>query len=194
MRPRKIVQFAAMLGWFALPVAAENYVGQVQGISYAISENGLGVFQARETQWVVRCSVRSCVARSDSLFLVVDASGVSVDTDLTGNISVWQNRTSQPLPKGRPLALFERDTLLAAKSIVLTDPNAASIVEPFTLSVAGVGVVVAYMEMWLSREIIETPTRYLALAEGRNIADPSRLVPFTKPQIEFAIRSQVDPP
>jgi hypothetical protein len=173
-----------------LPAFADHVSGQVWGVAYVFSDSGLGYFHSDEVQWSVRCSEGGCDARGGLIVLHLDENGLSIDSDLDGEISVWHNRTAQPLHKDQPLAQFERATLLSSKNVVVTDSHAPSIEVPSQLSTDGIKVVLLFMELWQGLETVETPTSHLALSDGQNASAPAQLVPFTKPQIEFAIRSQ----
>ena len=176
----------------AQPLMGEELIGRIGNVAYSISDGGHGIFRTNTSQWLVFCEDGICDAHTENFGLHLDDTGLTIESHLPGIITIWKNRTSQSLRSSVPLEFFERATLLSGGDLVIVQTNLASIENPTRYSIDGIETILRYMEISRGDVALESPISHLELLNDQHSLAPPQLVPFTKPQIEFAIRAQQD--
>ena len=148
--------------------------------------------------WIVQCpSEGNCYARSSFVVISLDDAGlalVHLDPHPEGQVSVMLGEYAYELEAiiDAPLTPTWEDRLRDRKAKLLIEHDDA-VAEERPLK--GVSMALDHLRavMGLEPQIDESaPLTSLADSAERDIEGGARLVPNTKPQIEFAIRSQLD--
>ena len=159
--------------------------------SHALAQSADVVFRAEGGRWAVGCTGTICQAWSGWVTIRFDDDGFSIDPVAGQRVFHVHNRFAQPLETGRRLDLFAVETLKSSGRLVAIDNGDASIVELEGVSTGGLAAALDYMSANLPGAAPNPYVDYRAVEEDRfTTQSPPRLLPFTKPQIEFAIRAQ----
>lgn len=165
--------------------------------------------------WTVRCALplRDCVARSGALVLRVGPDGSARLSAFTGgpDASITIRQSNRAYERNRlfsaPLHPDDVALLDAPSAMLVIDTPAAVILRSPT---GGIAEVIAYLawvqgpeaqllrdaRLWPRDGTLDTSKMSVAVlerymeAQRRMETGPETLVPYTKPQVEFAIRAQ----
>ena len=162
---------------------------------------------AAKPSWIIQCPrPRACIGRSGAMVLTVDTKGnarLHLEPHPSGSVALLVNKRAHELESvlGVPLSEAWIDRLSDPKAILLVEFDEATAQER---TIQGFDIAHSHLLEMNSPELSQilrrqtrngdvTPLHALAeTAETVQTASP-RLVPHTKPQIEFAIRAQTQP-
>jgi len=171
-------------------------IGTVENGSYALNQSGVAVFQLGDAEWRVDCATLPCTAQSDPITFVANAQNqlVLAATDHKGaRISLKRfNRTRDfEIPGQITLTDFDIDQLRMGGSLIFE-------VDEFivaSVDMTGFGTIEKFMN-WMSNgqnmpeKSVQSPLEYMQTTLDAANAPRDILVPYTKPQVQFAIREQ----
>ena len=162
------------------------------------SEEEVDVLFGVTPYWIVQCPTEGrCYARSGCVVLALDADGIAhlhLDPYPNGEVSLMIADFAFEMEDvvGEALSPTWEGRLRDTKAILLIEHDEATAEEH---ALMGLGMALDHLRATsgLKPEIDEsTPLAALADAAQRNLEGGPRLIPDTKPQIEFAIRAQVN--
>lgn len=171
-------------------------VGRFDYGSYVFSHDGTAVFTIGKTEWDIDCHITPCHAQSgdfrilwnDNDQLILDAGEKS-----RGRISLKRSNRTRDFAGGvdAPLTDFEVDQLRRGGLMIIE-------IDEFivaSLDLTGIGTVLEFMA-WAKNgqerlaQQYPSPLGYMQTVVESANAPRDILVPFTKPQVQFAIREQ----
>lgn len=157
--------------------------------------------------WIVQCPGAStgCFARSGNIVLTLDSNGVArlfLDPHPEGTVALFLIDFAYEIDPiiGEPLSdtWISRLSDPAAKIVAETDSFVTSerAVEGFDMALAHLKLINTSQAAFeaLKEDPQQTPLDALEDSAETARAGNPRLVPDTKPQVEFAIRAQIDGP
>lgn len=167
--------------------------GQRDGIPYVFLPSGLALL-GQQQEWVVSCRDHGCRARQRGVWLNLDAGGLrlGIGAGIDARVTALNSNTSRRLTTtiAHPLNPVERAVLASADQI-LFEAGGSLLWQGDGPTLA---VVLAYLEWATGHQgPLTDPPPYLgarALADQAERSARTRLIPFTKPQVQFAIRAQ----
>ena len=170
--------------------------GNAGGGDYVINQYGEAVFNIGTTEWDLDCRNLPCRAQSGPFILSWTQNHELVLKTLEnqdGRMSLKRsNRTRDFLSSGpAPLSNFEVDQLRLGGFLII-EKNEFIVA---TLNLTGIGTVLDFMnwadnDQKLPVKIEPSPLEYMQTMVDYAAAPRDILVPFTKPQVQFAIREQ----
>ena len=140
--------------------------------------------------WLLTCGQDQCNATSGLVSIVCRGAEFSLHTLADFEVQHWHNRTAQPLKVGTPLDAFERETLFSGGQLVLIDPLDPTVAGIAGTSLDGLSKLLSQTGNAPACDLETNPMGYRALLDDPAYAGQDQLVPFTKPQVEFAVRAQ----
>lgn len=175
-----------LLGCVAQVCAASPSFGEKDGVHYVVSPNGTAFFDTRATEWDVVCAAGSCRAVSGPISVVLDQTGWHLETASQGAVFHWRARVRRAIPIQKPLNQLELQSLEAGGALQVAQ-------QATRLDMTGFHVVALYMRTIsgvLGQPVVADTLSHHKIAQDYQQSAVAQLVPFTKPQIEFAIRAQ----
>lgn len=142
--------------------------------------------------WHLDCSQRACVARNGPLMLWTDRRGAPVlsSTVPLDGVELHFAGLSYPLTRllGRPLSPIWQARLAADHGVISLRRSE----QTTRISLAGFSDALNRLrsQTGLARPSAPGPLAAMGLADARARGTPGRHIPYTKPQVEFAIRAQ----
>ncbi len=175
---------------FAFPAEAETLIGTRDNVDFATKDQSFAYFQTQEESWSVACSVVLCTATSDWLTLRARQDGISIASVEQGTVIHYNNRTSLTLQTDKLLDPYELATLVSRGYITRLKDEDATIGALGGIAAEGLHVVLEFMVGVVSPGSGSELVDWRALEGARRTGAAPQLMPFTKPQIEFAVRAQ----
>ena len=159
--------------------------------SHAFAQSSDAVFRSDGGRWAVGCTGTICQAWNGWVTIRFENDGFSIDPVDGRRLLHVHNRFAQPLETDRRLDLFAVETLKSSGRFVAIDSGDASIIELEGVSIGGLAGALDYMSANLLGAAPNPYIDYRAVEEDRFTSQSTpQLLPFTKPQIEFALRAQ----
>lgn len=140
--------------------------------------------------WTLRCSTTLCAASAGLVTVRCEGTSLTVHTLADFRVQHWHNRTAHPIRVGSNLDLFEQETLLSGGQLALINPNEPTVEAVDGVSLWGFPEVLRQMQQSTACRLKANPMGYRALMDDHQHTGRDQLVPFTKPQVEFAVRAQ----
>lgn len=177
----------------------QNQMVQIGPLSvgkYALNKNETALIDLGHTEWIVDCSTENCSAESGPVALVWTAENqmsMNVGTIETARVSLKRSNRTRDF-------FVDDETELSEAEIHLLRTGGILIFEQDEFIVASVNFtdfdVVFRFVQWLRADqridpiTIKSHLSYLGTIQDIANAPPNILVPFTKPQVQFAVRGQ----
>ena len=151
--------------------------------------SGPKVVRSGGTEWQVFCRLNACAANAGELWVVCREGNLYLIGFRDFEVQHWHNRSVQPLPIAEPLDDFQIATLMARGELILTNEEAVHFNRDAPISTRGFEKVLHLMAATVSCLPEEGQMTYRALVDGQSGGNQNQQVPFTKPQVEIAIRA-----
>ncbi len=190
-------RFVAMSFLWVTAAYGEPVSGVSDGIPYAVSSNGLAVFSTEETDWLVHCGGSACIAYAQGAAIYLQARDWGVIANKGRHVAaVQRKRELYPIPVQKALSTSEHMRLLSGDRLIFQTDKTENLSDATAVSLDGINVVMRYMStmVGVNSSFGQDPTPkalvQLEMADAQRQSGFAQLVPFTKPQVEFAIRAQ----